>query len=111
MRLPKGACRISDYVVFSRKQNRAARQQRSSLKAACEPPPFSRPSAIALLALSQYPNRAEDIQKYCEHKNIEPIDAGTLAHITWVVEPIRNLSQGSYPVRLICLMIDSTTST
>ena len=30
----------------------------------------------ATFVLSQYPNRAEDIQNYREHKNIEPIHVG-----------------------------------
>ena len=40
----------------------------------------------ATLVLSQYPNRAKDIQNYYERKNVGPIHAGTIAHITTLVE-------------------------
>ena len=44
----------------------------------------------ATFVLSQYPNGAEDVQNYRERQNIEPIHAGTVAHITKVVEPFPN---------------------
>jgi hypothetical protein len=59
------------------------------------PSNLPRRNTTPTFVLSQYPNRAEDIQNYRERKNIGPIHARTLAHITMAVEHVRCRSWGA----------------
>jgi hypothetical protein len=90
-------------VIYSTARDGAQRHAHHLLdgnedKGEPRPPNALKPSEKkyhATFVLSQYPNRAEDIQNYRERKNIGPIHARTLAHITMAVEHVRCRSWGA----------------